>query len=286
VKSELRWCVGKFIYSRGAESPMHFMPLQDFTLVDFLEQSRLFGLRAMRKGLSGKTGLVDSLARLTENEVFACLAETTLRLFQLPSRERGATPRVVEYSPSVGPVFEYFKLMAETLRSAGGTDAFVRVNWTGIGPQAFRMKFEILHADEESQATYYSDNGATVADWTRLCQEADVAVFNHYQAVREIDPVALPLKECLLATNLAQVFAAYVVQGTSPSWRTTVKGKDVLLPAREDLETMLVANDPTWRFFWCPGYDEKFFLPEDGPRTGLLFGCTGRTETVSPVLKR
>jgi len=286
VNRELLWCVGKFIYSRGAESPMHFMPLQDFTLMDFLEQSRLFGLRALRKGLCGTTGLVDSLARLTENEAFACLAETALRLFQLPDRERGATPRVVEYAPSVGPVFEYFKLMAEALRSEGGPNAFARVDWTGIGPQAFRLKFEILHADEESRASYYSDAGATAADWARLCQGADVAVFNHYQAVREKDPVALPLKECLLAANLPQVFAAYVVQGASPSWRTTVKGKDVLLPAREDLETALAADDPTWRFLWCPGYDEKFFLPEEGPRTGLLFGCAGRSQAVTPVLKR
>lgn len=273
---KLRWCAGKFIYCRGAEHPMHFMPLQDFTLNDFKEQSSLFGLRAIRKGLTGNTGLGESSDRVTQGEVFAYLARTLHGLQSALGGLHKPVLGVVEYAPNVGPVFEYFKLLTEMGQAPSSLARTSPLTWTGFGPEAFCLKFEILHAADGHSVAYVNDTGAEVADWIRLCRSADVAVFNQYQAVREKEPVAMEIKACMLSCDIPVVFAAYAVEGDTSAWRTTIKGKDVHLPARGELETALQARDASWRFSFKPGYDEGFFLPEAGPPPGLLLGCAGR----------
>ena len=62
----LRWCVGKFVYVRGASKPIHFMELKKFIIDDATDYSHLFYLRGLRKQNSNHEALDEDLKRWME----------------------------------------------------------------------------------------------------------------------------------------------------------------------------------------------------------------------------
>lgn len=256
--SELRWCVGKFIYPRGGSTLLHYMPLHDFHLEDALTISAIVSLRTQRieggsAGIAG--GELSRWMDITAAETIASVATTLLD---------GAPVQltVVEYDPGIGLVFEALKLALsqKTPRRS--------VCYTGIGPERRRFRFEMLHGQDYPAPTFASASHAP----------ADLVIVNHANGIREQEGPVVSPNVLIPQLRDRALIALRVAQGSVAQVRTTVTGRDVELPAFEAVLALCRATG-AWRYRYYPDHDAGFFLPEQKPETGLLIAFRGGAGT-------
>jgi hypothetical protein len=253
VTGQLYRSVGKFIYPRGASTPLHFMPLHDFHLEEALEVSLLIALRSQR--IRGDAVLGDlELSRWMDVLVVEHIAILARNILDANRRD-DRVPHLLEYHAGLGITFETLRW----LLARDGEDA--RITYTAVGPVSGRRRFEILHQGD-ARVSYRPPKEAS-------SEHADLTIINHLQAVRrgEDEP---NLEVLLHEAALPMILALRVCEGDSAAHRTTVSGNGVMLPGFEQVKHLLRMMNAHWRYRYLPGHDAAYFLPESGPETGVV----------------
>jgi hypothetical protein len=255
VPAGLRWCVGKFVYPRGASEPLHFMELKRFIIDDALDFSHLFYLRGRRLLFNEQPETDAEFARWMAATAVGPVAEALAHVHQhrdLP---------LVEFYPGVG-------LVLESLKALRGPAA-ARLRYTGCGPAAGRDKLCILHDRDVCPVAYADDTDAAV-----LASAAPALRFyNHEQSIRlDVEP-AIGLERFVAAAGSTALIAARVTTASVPRWHTTVKGRALELPSLERLLGSLRAQG-AWCYRFIAGHDAGFLIPDGGEPTGLLIAHT------------
>jgi hypothetical protein len=251
---KLRWCVGKFVYARGASEPLHFMELKRFIIDDAVDFSHLFFLRGLRLMPRAAAETDESFLRWMNATAVKPVAEALAHLLD----ERPGAP-ALEFYPGVGLVFEYLKLLRA--RDGGCLPAY-----TGCGPAIMGRKFVALHDRDVGAPQYHDEAGPTpVAE--------GLAFYNHEQSIRLDEEPRIALGDFICAIRGPALIAARVTVAERPQPHTTVKGRRLELPS---LTATLQALSPlgcSHRF--VAGHDAGFLLPDGGAETGLLIACIG-----------
>lgn len=256
IPDKLRWCVGKFVYARGAAEPMHFMELKRFIIDDAVDFSHLFFLRGLRLMPRSAAETDESFARWMNASAVKPVAEV---LAHLLNEQPGAT--VTEFYPGVGLAFEYLKL----LRARAGAQAPV---YRGCGPAATARKFITLHERDAGTPEYQDD-----ADPKALASvHGTLGFYNHDLSIRLDDESRVSLRDFLDAVRGSALVAARVTTAERAQWHTTVKGRRVELPSLAETLQRCQPLGCCYRF--VKGHDAGFLLP-DGTETGLLIAYTG-----------
>lgn len=255
IPAKLRWCVGKFVYPRGASDPLHFMELKRFIIDDAVDFSHLFYLRGRRLLFKEQPDTDADFSRWMAGTGVAPIAEA------LAHAHAGGDLPVQEFYPGVGLVFESLKALR-----AGALPRY-----TGCGPEAARSKFLVLHDRDVCEAAYVSDTDAE----SLLSGAMPVLRFyNHEQSIHLDEPPALALERFVAAAGKVAVVAARVTTAARAEWHTTVKGRRLELPAAAVLLASLRAQG-TWHYRLIKDHDAGFLLPDGGAPTGLLIAYTG-----------
>lgn len=254
VPSKLRWCVGKFVYARGASEPLHFMELKRFIIDDAVDFSHLFFLRGLRLMPRSAAETDESFQRWMNATAVKPVAEALAHLLD----ERPGAP-VLEFYPGVGLVFEYLKLLRA--RAGGRPPAYA-----GCGPAAMGRKFVALH-DRDDGAPQYLDETAPMPAAEGL------AFYNHEQSIRLNEEPRIGLGDFIRAIRGPALIAARVTGAERPQRHTTVKGRRLELPS---LAATLQSLRPLGCFYrFVAGHDAGFLLPDGSAETGLLIACVG-----------
>lgn len=262
--SELRWCVGKFVYPKGGQTLLHFMPLHDFHLEEALNVAAIVALRTQR--LSGGKGGVGSgeLSRWIDTTATWQLAAVAADLLDGGPE----LPTVVEYDPGHGLLFEALKLF----RAQRGHTRGIR--YVGVGSRHVDAKFRILHGQERPEPEYLIEGTAP---------QAHLTIVNHACGIRSPEGSVVSLESILPSLIGAGLLALRVVESEHPHRRTTVRGQQVELAPLDDCLARLRVHGG-WSYKYQPDHDADFFLPEAGPRTGLLMAY--RRATPGPQIQR
>jgi hypothetical protein len=260
VPSRLKWCVGKFVYARGASKPMHFMELKNFIVDDATDYSHLFYLRGLRGRQLGHDHIDDELRRWMNGTAAKPLAETVLHVLDsIDAREVS----IVEYFPGVGLTFEYLKLLLR-LRSGSDNRKTEIVHMEGRGPAHLRNQFLVLQADEYCDVTYREE------DTPEMNPASAVVVFNQNQTVRYEELPKYDVDGFLRQGVERSVVAMRVTRGRATEQRTTVKCRAVDLPGLQGVLNKFRQAGSNWYFRFIEGFDSGFFIPEQKGPTGLL----------------
>ena len=257
IPSKLRWCVGKFVYARGAAEPMHFMALRRFIIDDAVDFSHLFFLRGLRLMPRSVPETDESFARWMNATAVKPVAEALAHLLE----ERAGSP-VVEFYPGVGLVFEYLKLV----RARAGAEPPV---YYGCGPAAMGRKFVALHERDVRAPSFREegDPGALGAAARAL------AFYNHEQSIRLDEEPRISLADFLSAVREPALLAVRVTAAERAQWHTTVKGRRLELPSLGATLDLCRPHGCCYRFI--AGHDAGFILPDGGAATGLLIAYIG-----------
>lgn len=259
----LRWCVGKFVYVRGADQPLHFMELKRFVIDDAVDYSHLFYLRGLRARRADGGYLDEALKKWMEGTAVRPLAEAVVHVSG-KTRDR---LQIGEFFPGVGLTFEYVKLLLES-RTTGREAAFAHpvVRYEGYGPAAARNQFLILHQNTGYEIAYMGNTEV-------LRPESDLSghilVLNHNQNVRMDEDHGPGLEEFLRLRSHAKVIAMRVTASARDEDYTTVKGRRIKLMSMSRLSDALTKTGQTWYCRHILEFDPGFFLPDACGSTGL-----------------
>jgi len=259
----LRWCVGKFVYVRGSDRPLHFMELKRFIIDDAVDYSHLFYLRGLRARRADSGYLDDALRKWMEGTAVRPFAEAAVHVL---GRAREGL-RIGEFFPGVGLTFEYMKLLLESeagQRARPLTQA--TVSFEGYGPLAGRNQFVVLHQNTGYRIDY-KDPAAVPRAGSDL--SGHVLLLNQNQSVRMDDDPGPALEEFLSLRSRAKVIAMRVTTGASDEELMTVKGRPIRLMSMSQLSGALRGTRQTWYCRHIPDFDAGFFLPGAGGPTGL-----------------
>jgi hypothetical protein len=257
IPARLRWCVGKFIYARGASEPLHFMELKRFIIDDAVDFSHLFFLRGLRLMPRAAAETDESFQRWMSATAVKPAAEALAYLLE----ERQGAP-VLEFYPGVGLVFEYLKL----LRARAGVRPLA---YSGCGPAAAGRKFVALHDRDGGTPQYRGETDPHAL----AVLEGVIGFYNHEQSIRLDDEPRITLAGFIGATRGPALVAARVTAAHRSQWHTTVKGRRLELPS---LAATLEQCRPLGCYYrFVPGHDAGFLLPDGGDETGLLIACIG-----------
>jgi hypothetical protein len=258
MKTQLRWCVGKFVHPQGSSTLLHFMPLHDFHLDDALDIALLIALRSQRLTPNSRIG-DQELSRWMDIMAIEWIAMIAAAVVAAQQSELGVLP-IAEYDPGLGVVFEALQLTLA--RNNVARD----IGYTAIGPASIRPQFELLHSDFP-RLRYFDLSDEPLGS-------QGLTIINHVQAVRRNETNAPDLPLLLARTHGPTVLAARVCAGASASRRTTVRGAEVQLEPLDRLLNCCRDRDEFWRYRYISGHDAGYFLPADAPETGLLLAYT------------
>jgi len=271
AKLTLKACLGKFVYVRGATTPLHFMELKPFQVDDAIDYSHLFYVRALRARIDESAFLEGALKKWMDGTAVQMVAEAVVHVMS----SLGTHVSIAEFSPGVGLTGEYVKLLLESGAAQGVRSSTVE-RYVGFGAAAGRDKFEILHKDAGCEAIFCDEATALSVD-AKFSNH--VMVFNQNQGLRMDDPGICSLTEFLALRAGAKVIALRVTTGEAAAVHTTVKGRIVELPAVAAVTEMLRGTGQAWHTRFVHGFDEGFLIPDGGKPCGLLIGYLGSTES-------
>jgi hypothetical protein len=264
--AKLFWRAGKFIYPRGSHTPIHFMPLQEFSLETALNNSLLVALRMARK--EGEDGL------LKQYEI-AVWRDTVLSeaLAQIVARTAVPSANIREIGAGDGLVFEELKLL-----------------WPNGSSQ---NAYQVALVDPQSSAYFYNAHEGDdvpfklLSDSTVLddLSEQDTVFVNQLSAIR---PAAGG--DVHWSTPFTQraggVVLALRVSDEVRTMRTTIRGRQVEVPPLSDVLNKMKDSGRSWSYLWLPDHDTGFFLPEMGyPHVGALLGYSRNGASIIPGFK-
>jgi hypothetical protein len=248
--SELRWCVGKFVYPKGGTNPMHFMPLHDFHLEEALNVAAIVSLRTQRLG-GGKGGVGSAeISRWLDMTAAWTLAGVAADL--LDGAEEKA--EILEYDPGHGLLFEAIKLIV----AQRGQRRFF--HYTGVGPDHMRIKFNLLHGREDPVPRYVASTGEGARCLT---------IVNQANGMRYRPSSLFAIEDLIARVEGAALLALRVVDGGELTSRTTILGHSVTLSGVDSILASLRKRGD-WYYRYIEGHDAEYLLPQEGPRAGLL----------------
>ena len=267
VPAALKWCVGKFVYVRGSELPLHFMELKRFIIDDAIDYSHLFYLRALRARLDDSAYLDNVLRKWMDGTAVQAIAEAAAHA----ATGLGESIVLGEFSPGAGLTGEYVKLLLE--RGASDRSALpTLIRYEGYGVPAYHNRFEILHRGAGCDVAYCGENEAVASGVDR---SRHVLVLNQNQSLRMDDPGGCSLNDFLALHSGGKVIALRVTLGEATAAHTTVKGRVIELPAMSAVLTALRSTGQAWHTRLVHGFDEGFLIPDGGEACGLLIGYVG-----------
>lgn len=260
----LRWCVGKLVYIRGSDKPMHFMELKSFIIEDAVDYSHLFYLRGLRYKSNNTNAADDELTRWMGATAVKPMAEVVAHL---ANHCRDRDVRLVEWFPGVGLTGEYARFLLQP--RDGGRAAKSIVSYTGRGPAVLKNQFMVLQTDKEIEVDYSDNLGVSPAD------EGSIAVVNLNHALKyESDP-DFDLSAFIATCTAPVIVAMRLDLGSEAAWHTTVKGRRVKLATLSEAKSLLKASGRSFSYRVIEKFDAGFFLPIKGRQTGLVLAYAG-----------
>lgn len=247
----LRWCVGKTTCMRNSSRIIHFMPLKDFFVNDSLDFTHLFFLRALRtNGMSESAAFKDEeLDRWMKGTAVRPIAETAAYLL----RKKGEGLSVTEVHAGVGVTFEYLKLLLEA------TKGFFSLEYKGVGLAENQLKFEVLHAGERYPSRFVPEDRA--AEFSGQAENRSLTIINADREIRESVGSTIRWEDSIVSGRQT-LLALRVTDAEADDRRTTVKGREVWLPALSRVFQLCREHNTYWYFRLFPAFDSAFFLPE------------------------
>lgn len=268
--SHLRWCVGKFVYARGASKPLHFMELKKFIIDNATDYSHLFYLRALRKRQSNQGAVDDELKRWMEGTAVKPIAEA---LHHVLNEIAGETA-IVEYFPGVGLTFEYLKMLLE--RCAASDPASKRISFfEGRGPASLHNQFMVLQQDDDYTVRYVDEKDAA----SDMGDGNTIGLFNYNQTVRYDTAPKAGLDQFLKEWCGPAVISMRVTKGDAKEAHTNVMGRIIELPSLQEVIAQCRRVGEHWHYCFEEGFDSGFFLPDDKGPTGLFIAYTAGRPT-------
>lgn len=269
LPKRLRWCVGKFVYTRGSSRPMHFMELKRFIIDDAVDFSHLFYLRALRAQMSVDQQLDEALKKWMESTAVKLLAEVVVAMMNAAA---GVT-RLREIFPGVGLTGEYVQLLLERRARLDPTGSDVRLcEYLGYGPASERNKLLVLHAGQPFRVTFHEE--AEVGEGLRADPTA-VTVLNHNQSVRYNHDSIVQIERFLDGHVGQLVIAVRCTTSEQDEPHMSVKGRLIQLPSTQRIFDLCRESGGHWYFRFLKGFDAGFFLPDEAGPTGLLVAYRG-----------
>ena len=223
VPPKLRWCVGKFVYARGASKPLHFMELKKFIIDDATDYSHLFYLRGLRVQKSNFETLDDELRRWMEGTAVKQIAEV---LHHVICQNSEKEMKIVEYFPGVGLTFEYLRLLLKMAADgAQGTHKDMAL-FEGRGPSDLQNQFLVLQRDADFDVRYVDESKVPVT----VSDASTVGLFNYNQTVRYKRAPVVGLAEFMKGWKGPAVITMRVTNGDAQEIHTNVMGRAIELP--------------------------------------------------------
>lgn len=272
----LNWCVGKFIFPRGARDPIHFTPMQDFLIEEAVDNYYFLLLRTLRR--RGHS------VELPHTEDPEWIRRTGVKLLsklvsQIMSRGSiGDHPfKIAEFNPGVGLVYEALKLMSA---ANSAHKRHTNIQYTGVGAASFANKFRVFHAEGLAPDYLCDDSASPNSIMRQIVESNDLLIYNHNQAVRQRATYRIKFEDFLTGLNSTDsnkqiVIAVRALLGGGSEVRTGVNGnRHGLLPLTDILSILKNLGD-TWRYQFLDEFDDNFFLP-GSRKSGLLLAYAGK----------
>ncbi|MDP3181324.1 MAG: hypothetical protein Q8M54_00730 [Desulfobaccales bacterium] len=273
MQKKLFWCAGKFTYASGSPQLLHYMPLKDFLIEDSLDLSHLFFLRTLRfkaEALADNAMQDEGLMRWMEGTAVKMVGEAAFQILKADGKPGAGQIHLTEFYPGVGLNFEYLKLLLEKFGAAGQEFIPPGLRYEVCGPEPFKLKFEVLHADDAYPCRYAVDRLEGHQQLRHAGRHAHLVIYNHNQTIRQPQDPVVGLEDFFAAVRVPALVAVRATIAAADQWLTTVKGRTVKVPALRRLLDLCRQGDGLWHYRFASGMDADFFLPPQQEATGLF----------------
>lgn len=259
----LIWSAGKFVYPKGSSLPVHFMPLQDFSLEISLNYSLLIALRVARteqhEGLLSKIEIGQWRHRLLTDDVA-----------DLVKAAKFSHPRFHDFGSDYALLFEEMKLARTEI---GDFDYVAHLN-----DHQHDHHLAVMHPAEDwaLQLCHQPLTPSQLDQRSVVIVNSVLGLRPQHDAPPSIETIDLgPAQGCVLALRACETEAA--------THRTTVYGDDVVVPTLAAVHDWMAATGRRWYVRWLPRHDVGFFLPEDGvPDAGVVLAYSSEQAEKRP----
>lgn len=259
----LIWSAGKFVYPKGSSLPVHFMPLQDFSLEISLNYSLLIALRVAR------TEKRDEL--LSKIEVgqwrHRLLTEEVINLIKACKFDK---PRIHDFGSDYALLFEELKLARADI---GDFDYVVH-----LGDHSHDHPLAMLHPAED-----WPLHGSHAPLAPAELDRRSVVIVNTVLGFRPQHDAPSPLSSIHLGQAQGCILALRACEAEAPVTRTTIHGEDAGIPTLASVQRWMGETGLCWHWRWLPRHDVDYFIPEpDAPDAGVLLAYAANAAEKRP----
>jgi len=263
-RTNLTWSAGKFVYPKGSSLPIHFMPLQDFSLEVALNYSLLIALRFSR--LEHHTSL---LSKLEIREWRHCLL--THEIVEMIKACSFSRPLFHDFGSDYALLFEEMKLAKSEI---GNFEYSLH-----LSDDSHDHHLNTLHFIEDWPLRLHRDPFSTSS-----LDSYSVVIINTILGVRPqhdlppcLELLSLPrhIQGCILAMR--------VCKAEKSTERTTVYGEDFIIPTLDSVLQWMSRANHHWYWQYLPNHDAEFFIPEPNtPDVGVLLAYSAHAPSKLP----
>jgi len=276
---ELGWSVGRFVYQKGASTPLHFMELKDFQVDCAQSIVEVIELRTIRTRLQSELPIervFEDTKKISWNHLAAGIATKII----MSDFQAAQHIRIVEIHSGIGVLYETMKLNLEY------EGLKLLIDHVGIGSDDFRRQYGYIQGLDEYGSRYIEETESS-GEIMQLCQDADLVVFNGAEALTHRGQQTIDLQRIVSAKPKRLLVTSWVAGHENEGNRTSVKRRDVTLPTISDLilimEPISLRGQPVGELL--DGAFGDFFLPEpdyDDGKIGFFMACAG--SSIDPMI--
>ncbi len=212
--------------------------------------------------------------RWMEHSAAKFVGEVAHSILAARSEEDNGPFPMTEFYPDIGVSFEYLKFLLESEAPTTELPPRIQLCYKACGPELFRRKFEVLHADDEYLCGCIVDQACGAKCIREMNQGAGLAIYNRNESLRQTEEPVITLQDFLAAAQGALLLAVRVITTHGDQIRTTVKGRRIRFPTIRHVLEECLRTAPNWHYRTIPDFDAGFFLPAGEASVGLLLAYT------------
>tara|TARA_X000000950_G_scaffold288388_1_gene404901 strand:- start:45631 stop:46497 length:867 start_codon:yes stop_codon:yes gene_type:complete len=255
-QKKLLWNAGKFVYQRGSNDPLLFLPLEDFFRSTTEELCYLVLLRGQQESIHPeKVNNTDIFFWIKRNSV-----EEISSLIKQLLKKNYKINKLLEFYSGIGLLYERLKYLKKK------KDIRNNLEYLAYDNEYYTSRFKSIH--QEKNIDYKILKNVKTED---IKDKKTLKVFNLDYLIKRSQKVKIDYSEIFSSLEFNSVYKMRVNTSSEDQLRTTVDQRVVQLPSIKKVCHIFSKSKIKFLFKFYERFDEDYFLPDvDKSSTGQL----------------
>ncbi len=267
-EKKLLWSAGKFVYQKGSEDPLLYMPLQDFLRHTTEELCYLVLLRSQQERYQvekiNNTDLFFWIKRNSVEEIYDLIKNILI--------SDKSINKIFECYCGIGLTYEKLKFLKKRNVLAKN------FKFIAYEDEEYKSKFISIHQNKIFDPNFIKINQLEKINFNNILK-----IFNFDSLIKRNVKKKLELESLINYIQPNTVFKIRVNIGSYDESRTTIDQRNIELPSIKKVCKLFSKSTINYKFKFLDKFDDSYFLPEKKiSPTGLLIIFNTKLETEIP----